>query len=81
MRIFNHRKFYSDDFLVCRILIGILWVFVLAALAGSFALPPTIDIYIFDVFIPIAKARLILAIFLLFVFPLLIFTMRRTKQR
>ena len=64
-----------------RILLGFLWLFALAALAGARMLPGTIDIYIKDRYFPVHKSSVILLISLLFVIPLLALTVWQSGSR
>jgi heme/copper-type cytochrome/quinol oxidase subunit 1 len=53
------------------IVVGPLWLTALAALASILILPGNLDVYYHDTYMVVAKIHVILAIFLLFVLPLL----------
>lgn len=56
------------------IAVGTLWLIAMAALVGSLMLPGNVDLYYFDYYFVVAKAHVVGAILLLFILPLLAFT-------
>jgi hypothetical protein len=62
--------------MMVRALIAFLWLIVLGALASAMRLPKASDIYIKDIYVPVSRATAIVLILVVFVLPLLAFTIK-----